>query len=290
MLIVSSKGRVGNQLFIFSAALKARKPKERILMIGFAELKQLINPLSVDGKLTLLNIPQGRMFFLLERIVVLLGWVRLFSLVLTAAAGPFREESILRLRRGIFPVSIFRAGYCQEESLVSAEPIRALRDLAYESEGRFLGLMELGHLRVPRAQKFCFVHVRRRDYLEWPTIDFPADLPARWYLRQMEAVRLLFPNVQFLIFSDDLNFCEAVFGDLRGVAVIDATGRQAWLAMSACDSGILSASSFSWWAGKIASLEREGPFIAPDYWFGWRKESWEGIPLRGSSFITWERV
>jgi hypothetical protein len=51
--------------------------------------------------------------------------------------------------------------------------------------------------------------------------------------------------------------------------------------MSLCNGGILSASSYSWWASFFIKIKKVNSvtFVAPNYWMGRKLEKW--IPSRG---------
>ena len=62
--------------------------------------------------------------------------------------------------------------------------------------------------------------------------------------------------------------------------------------MSLCDHGVLSASSFSWWAGlysvqRTLTGERYGSFVAPMFWIGHRKEKWHPVTLPYASWLEY---
>jgi hypothetical protein len=134
----------------------------------------------------------------------------------------------------------------------------------------------------------CFVHVRRGDYLHWPSPDFPAALEADWYASQMEEVRKQsIAPVRFLMFSDDPDFCQVTFANTPDIVLIDAPSDFSFLAMSHCQAGILSASTFSRWVAKLAAADQPGPCIAPRYWYGWRRREWIGSPTPEEGFLEW---
>jgi hypothetical protein len=185
---------------------------------------------------------------------------------------------------------VLSGDFFQDERLIDEAPIIALRNGLAAREQAFTDKLELS-LDAQNPQPRCFVHVRRGDYLQWPDKDFPASLPVGWYLRQIESIRQSQPSTRFLVFSDDIDFCRREFSGVPHLEVPEASVAQTFLAMSLCDSGILSASSFSWWGAKLASTTSSGPFLAPEHWTWWPRGHWrEDDTLRHSSFLEWRPV
>jgi hypothetical protein len=56
--------------------------------------------------------------------------------------------------------------------------------------------------------------------------------------------------------------------------------------MARCDAGILSASSFAWWAAWFADRRSDGPFLAPLHWLGHAIGEWWPEHV-ASTFITY---
>jgi len=184
---------------------------------------------------------------------------------------------------------VLSAGFCQDERLIDEAPIIALRNDLAACERSFMEKLKLS-LDGPNPQPQCFVHVRRGDYLRFPDKDYPAALPASWYRQQIESIRQSQPSTRFLVFSDDIAFCRKEFFGIQNLDVVEAGVAQTFLAMSLCDSAVLSASSLSWWGAKLASTTSAGPFIAPEHWFWWPREHWVDDTLRHSSFLDWRPV
>ena len=151
-----------------------------------------------------------------------------------------------------------------------------------------LEVAQASEISAPR--KIFFVHVRRGDYLSWPSEEYPAALPASWYTNHIQRLSRKFPHSRFLVFSDDTEYCREAFSDLPQTTIVEAPVKESFFAMSQCDGGILSASSLSWWAAFISKESHAGPFIAPEYWIGWPESSWENSDVRDSSFLEWTNV
>jgi hypothetical protein len=128
------------------------------------------------------------------------------------------------------------------------------------------------------------VHVRRTDYLAYHM--YFHTLPIEYYQRAAAAVRAEHPETTFVVFSDDIDWCEQ--GPLRNVlgdrfrfhrdAVSWASkpvDQYDLFLMMACDRHIIANSTYSWWA---AYLSDDPAPIHPSQWYNanhhgppWRK-------------------
>jgi hypothetical protein len=283
MIIAKSEGRAGNQLFVVAALLKLKRARERLVLHRFDDFDSLMAASSPEIRhLRFPRVPRVRWWFLLESTLRTLAAFRITRTVRMADGGDQLEMS-----RGLVPLALFDAGFCQDERLVDTAQIREFWRTKTEVENAWLSSLNLTPETL-EGRMSCFVHVRRGDYLYWPSPEFPAALDADWYRTQMlkAKARSDIP-VRFLIFSDDPDFCRNAFGDDPDIVIVDAPSDLSFLAMSRCQAGILSASTFSWWAAKLASVDQPGPFIAPRYWFGSGTKQWLGSPTPVDGFLEW---
>ncbi len=105
-----------------------------------------------------------------------------------------------------------------------------------------------------------FIHYR--DY-EAEGVSGRHPVQTREYYR--EAVKH-FPGKKFMVFSDNVHKAMQVID----VDCVYSTGSEMYdfYRMSHCDGGIISNSSFSWWAGWLCG----GKVVAPSNWFAGRKK------------------
>jgi hypothetical protein len=125
------------------------------------------------------------------------------------------------------------------------------------------------------------LHVRRADYLG---ISLFAKLPLSYYQRAIEHLQKnVSPNLQLIIFSDDLPWCHANLQswatDQLKLYFIDEqpeklTDEQELFCMSTCDHHIIANSSFSWWGAYLdpkgcldPKSQSDSVTIAPREWF-----------------------
>jgi hypothetical protein len=283
MIIARSAGRAGNQLFVVSALLKLKSKREKLVLLSFDDFHSLLEPRSRE--IRRLRFPRALRldwWLLTKRVLRTLAAFRITKMVQLSDGG-----DRLQFSRGLLPVALFVGQYCQDERLLEMERIRQFWRAKSEAESTWLASLKLTPETLGGSFS-CFVHVRRGDYLETPSPEFPLALDADWYASQMDKVRKQSTTpVRFLMFSDDLDFCQVAFANRPDIVFVDAPSGLSFLAMSHCQAGILSASTFSWWAAKLAEASQPGPFIAPRYWFGWRSKEWSGSPTPEEGFVEW---
>ena len=113
------------------------------------------------------------------------------------------------------------------------------------------------------------VHIRRGDYV---TDEFTNQIHGvcslEYYLNSIEYFKTKIPNVQFLIFSDDILYVKSIFGNVSNYIYVDGLDNhvEEFDLMKQCDHFIISNSTFSWWAAWICSNE-DKEVIAPTRWY-----------------------
>lgn len=105
------------------------------------------------------------------------------------------------------------------------------------------------------------IHVRRGDYLQFADKHPPI---TKEYLH--EAIKL-FPNYNFLVFSDDMKWCREILTGPQFSFAEKNTPLKDIELMSGCEHNIIANSSFSWW-GAWLNQNPDKIVIAPNVWFG----------------------
>lgn len=114
---------------------------------------------------------------------------------------------------------------------------------------------------IPSMTDAVAIHVRRGDYVDNPLY---VNLMETDYYDQ--AIKM-FPNHRFLVFSDDIAFCEDKWkGDDRfsfsyGDEIEDMN------LMASCKAQIISNSSFAWWGAWLCPDYPDNKVIAPLHWY-----------------------
>ena len=124
-------------------------------------------------------------------------------------------------------------------------------------------ILESARRILPNTDKeLVSIHIRRGDYTT-PNQYHP--LIGKEYVD--EAIKH-FNNNHFVIFSDDKDWCEEIWGDFDNFTIFYSDSHLIdFCAMSLCDHNIISNSSFSWWASYLSN-KKDKKIIAPKSWFG----------------------
>jgi hypothetical protein len=112
-------------------------------------------------------------------------------------------------------------------------------------------------------QDTCSIHVRRGDYLGLQN-HHPIQ-PIEYY---QKAINIIGEENHFLIFSDDIKWCEENFSFLKNKTFVsDNLDYEDLYLMSMCNNNILANSTFSWWGAWLNNNENK-QVIIPSKWFG----------------------
>lgn len=111
--------------------------------------------------------------------------------------------------------------------------------------------------------KTCSIHVRRGDYL-----NLPNHHPTQSIEYYKKSIEMIGEENYFLIFSDDIKWCEENFDFIKNKIFIknDFDYQDLYL-MSMCNYNIICNSTFSWWGSWLNTNENK-KVIAPSKWFG----------------------
>jgi len=131
----------------------------------------------------------------------------------------------------------------------------------------FIRSLSLPHSQSQDLQNTCFIHVRRNDYLDPRVAKVHYVDLSEYYPKAIEYVRSKRPDVRFLLFSDDVDWCreQSMF---QGMDVCEEPREvDALVVMSRCKvGGIAANSSFSWW-GAFLNRSPEKIVVFPSQWF-----------------------
>ena len=154
-----------------------------------------------------------------------------------------------------------------------------------------LGLLNLDNISKEVERLYgnlantCAIHIRRTDYIS----------PKRHYVSieesDVRAIRQKFPDDDFIIFSDDIEWCKYKLSDQNfrfadKTSDVYSTALIDMVAMSKCMCVVMSNSTFSWWAAYLS--RRPGHItVYKKPWFTYSKN--EDIIPDDNSWITLEQ-
>lgn len=115
-------------------------------------------------------------------------------------------------------------------------------------------------------QNTLAVHVRRGDYTHLPN-HHPV-IKSEYYVEAINYIVSKTEISKYVIFSDDIEYCKAIFGNSEDVTYIEEESDYIDLyLMSMCKYNIIANSTFSWW-GAWLNQNPEKIIVAPKQWFG----------------------
>jgi hypothetical protein len=286
MIIIHENGRLGNQLFQY-CALRNFQKKDALFLFGMKSLKSIFDGLEIEQGKWLEWDCEGKVFRIGKFILTILAKkLHLIGLIrehkTTSGSCIVTDSGLLK--------NIY---YCEKDSFFQSEELvvdsvtgtlHLKRNLLDQAEHIFMGF-------PPDRSETFFVHVRRGDYINWPSKSSPAVLPFRWYQEQMDLIRSKFAKPFFVVVSDDGPYADEMFTMYPDVFVSHENEEIDFVLMTLCaGGGILSASSFAWWAAYFARRNSErAVFVAPLYWAGHRKGSWEPESIK-TSWLNYAEV
>jgi hypothetical protein len=112
------------------------------------------------------------------------------------------------------------------------------------------------------VNNFCYIHLRGSDY-KWTNHWF---LNKDYYQKGMDYIKTIYPNMKFLIITDDTNDSKNLFPDIDCISSNDM--KTDFLVLLNSKFNIISNSTFSWWS---AWIKKKEIVIAPNNWLNYNK-------------------
>jgi hypothetical protein len=269
MLVVRSSGRLGNQLFQVAWATRLRRPGQLILFLGFNESANLMGGLARWS--IRIPIPDRFMKHVKKTTKLLVGLgLKLFVSEIGLSPWQQRHASL---------VEVFQLQDCHRPEAIEGTD--------------FVGRLgtQMAEASEIDAERQCFVHLRFTDYANFFVRGRPVELPTEWYLAQMEELRTCYPGLHFRVYSDDLVRARLEIPLSTDTFFQELDSNETLVEMAQCQMGVLSASTFSWWAATVSYQfgHNDGPFIAPDFWESWGAGEWSD-PAKRTEWLTYRSV
>lgn len=109
------------------------------------------------------------------------------------------------------------------------------------------------------------IHVRRGDYLKLN--EYHENLNVDYY---KQAISLFSKDEEFIIFSDDIEWCKNNFSFLKNVKYSNCIyDYEDLVLMSTCKNNIIANSTFSWWSAWFND-NKSKKIMYPEKWFGYK--------------------
>jgi hypothetical protein len=281
VIVFIEKGRLGNQLFQYAALKTLCRPGERLLLMGFDELRRTFDGIQatfvLPSESRVFRHLSGRRRATLERALRRLGLMTVIGERFEKGRHSIHQEAGWGDHVRYCEVAYFQSESAFNRAVLNGVHVRP--HLAQPAAAWLAGLCDRSRPRV-------FVHVRRGDYRQHPTPEHPAMLPGVWYRECMARMRGMLDDPIFVLCSDEPSSL-AEFDDVSDAVRSRNDQVDDFAMMTQCDSGILSPSSYSWWGAWFAHRNRGGgAFLAPEFWLGHPVREWMPPGIE-SSFLQY---
>lgn len=273
MILFFSDGRLGNELFQYTFLASLAKAEEKIIFCNGQDLQNtfvLNDPRCVFVTSRVVNAVIRRIIAL--RIFDFLCRARLISCIYQkrrlAHGGWTVAESEYRMIRGVLRrIRYVAPGFFQSEKFFNPAVVENIHQRGEVLEKARQYVMQK---RVEaEADHTVFVHVRRGDYLCEAQFGFQdMSLPKGYYSACIEWFVKRYERPLFVFLTDDSEYVKEHFSWVRNVAISEHGAAVDFAIMTLCDSGVLSNSSFAWWASYL--MHRRDVVVCPRYWLGFK--------------------
>ena len=271
MILHLENGRLGNQLFQY-IGLKRYFPKDKIIYLGFKNPQESFDNFNIY----FLNMKRiyNIFFILLKSIIIFLTKIRVLGKIYEDLES---KNYKINIKKGIFRrVSVCCDCYFQHKDVI--EKIDNPPILKSQIHKKALNWFKEKGIDS-KKDKIVFVHIRRGDYLNYPSKEFPAVLDINWYMRAINFLQEKLQTPIFILMSDDQQYLKDIFKETSSMFISNNESEIDLSIMSLCSAGILSPSSFAWWGAYYVKIYNRDIdyFLAPKYWLGHRSRMWNPL-------------
>lgn len=274
MILFIAEGRLGNQLFQYAFLQTIRRGNEKIFVYGFDELVEVFD----NVECVVLKRPRNRLlrgilnrfiYKLVRPLLNTISSVKLFDSIEVEydyVLGKYRREktSFVRNKGLLSKILYVKTGYFQSESFFNPEKIKGLKikKVFLEEAKRIIEL-------IPQGANKVFVHIRLTDYKNFSVYGKPSVLPMEYFYKIVDWFEKNVDNPFFIILSDEPETLTDKFNHLKHRSMIVKNSNHFgvdFAIMTMCEYGVLSPSTFSWWASYFMA-NRKLVFY-PKHWLG----------------------
>lgn len=268
MVLFFGAGRLGNQLFQYHFINSVENEKHTIIVYNFKELLELF-----DSVPKVINI-QNKILKDLIRILALplLNFLAQTKLISSYKIDTYNENGFVvpditySKNKGLLPIIYIYPCFAQSEMFFKHNLTSnlVLKKKYVEKAEEFLA-------PIPKNYQKVFIHVRRGDYIHFSVLGkMGVALPITYYRSRIKWYQENIENPFFVFLTDDPEFVEYCFENVHNKAISRNSMFVDFAIITLCEYGIMSNSSFSWWAAYMMKSRKK--VFSPKYWLGWKSE------------------
>jgi hypothetical protein len=266
MVIVRLQGGLGNQLFQYAAGLAVAQGQADQVAVDTSYYWYVRNRRYV---LDLLGFRPKRISFFTHPLEAVLSWPLIGEIwqkmyLLFGRYQVVREQevgSLMPITKNP-PQNTYLSGFWQQLSYVELQKKSLFQHLSFP---KFNSEVEKKLAQKISSTRSVAVHVRRGDYVNHST--FRVASP-EYYQQAFEYISKRVKQPHFFIFSDDIVWCKAHFGEPANMTFVEGVDDEVseLHLMSTCQHHVMANSTFSWWGAVLAPQSKI--VIAPKEWNG----------------------
>lgn len=279
MILFYSDGRLGNQIFQLAFLREISKTKGMAVVFNF---KKVLSAFDIDFKVYNIELENKIWNFFFRKVFFyifeFLSFLRIISIICEDTDLVKYKE-----KRGLFWfITYVRTGFFQSDKFFNDKSFLdniKIKDSYIDCAKEFIKT-------IPDSFTKIFIHIRRGDYL---TAVYNGrvgiNLPLNYYIKAIDLVNKKVENPYYIILSDDIEFAEIAFKNLKNKTFSRNNFIVDLAIMSLCDGGVISNSSYSWWGAFL--LKDRKIVVMPKYWLGWKEkiQSHKGVDLSFAEVI-----
>lgn len=268
MILFFGDGRLGNQIFQYAFIRTAVKKKYTIISYNFEDILELFEDLP-----KVINIQNKLYKFLIRSYVLpLLDFFARIKLITSYKVdsnlenGYVTEAVTYTKTNGFLPILYFYPCFAQSEVFFNKDLVKyfILKENYLARAEKFLAL-------IPNHFNKVFVHVRRGDYINHSVLGKRGvTLPISYFKNGIKWYENNIDNPFFVFLTDDPEYIENSFGDIQNKVISKNFMFVDFAIITMCEYGIMSNSSFSWWAAYMMKSRKK--VFSPRFWLGWKSE------------------
>lgn len=255
MIIFIENGRLGNQMFQLNYIFKIKKKNEFVVLIGFDLLKKILKK---HNKIKFFSSKNFFFRLIIKYRYYITLYLKIFRVIKIISEN---SKNNVKIQNGLLSNITLVSGFFQNPKFIKSKFINLInRQTVYEK----IANKKLYSLRK-KNKKIYFIHYRSKDFKIWPSKKYPALLPQKWFYKCLK----LFPNKfnSLILLSDNPSEFK-IYLNKKIIRQKNSTLIDFFIMINS-DGGIISPSSFSWWASYINKLDnKDNLILAPKYWAG----------------------
>ena len=274
MVFFFGDGRLGNQIFQY-AFLRSFFKNKKIISFSFIELfflfKNLPNNFVIKIKNKYLKYLSNK---ILNLLFIFLSSLRVISSIKPLVKKIYSSDCELKKLiqiKGFLPITFVYPYFFQSDFFYKTKTINKfkIKDEYILKAKNYISKYTFNS--NSNNLEPIFVHIRRNDFKNLIVADKSnACLPFGYYLFAINWFLKNVSNPFFIFLSDDKKYVKEKFNFLKNKIISYNNQYVDFCIISLCKYGIISNSSFSYWASSF--IKEKKVIFAPKYWLGWRSK------------------